>query len=196
MRGDRRGRGGCARQAGQLHRSDAVGAEPADRAGGGSPRRHRQRVGHDVAVTIGSIRAGLIGPAGRWKACGWARPFRVTVATIRSCVGQNGPARDDTSQPVRSVSAHWPTGRSRSGVERARRGGAICGRDDEPRAQVIEGFRLVEPDRHDPATVRSPGGMVGPARRGEDLAGFGSSIVHVDRPDRRPRMHVCVRPPS
>ena len=70
-------------------------------------------------VTIGSIRAGTVGPmgpAGTWNAVGCARPFRVTVATIRSGVGQYGPVRLETIQPVRSVSAHWPIGRSRSGV--------------------------------------------------------------------------------
>ena len=49
------------------------------------------------------------------KRHGWVRPRSVTSATIAS-PSHAGPGRESTIQPVRSVSAHCPTGRSRSGA--------------------------------------------------------------------------------
>ena len=106
----------------ELHRADAVRAEPADRAGGRAAGRDGQRVGDDVAVDErldagGSVEPGREMERRRMGAAAAVSPSRRSGRPS----ARYGPPRLDTIQPVRSVSAHWPIGRSRSGAMSSRR---------------------------------------------------------------------------
>ena len=129
------------------------------RAGPSQPRRH------DGTPSGGPGRSGSP----------WRRSCRPSA--------RYGPGRLDTIQPLRSVSAHWPIGRSRSGVEVPERPGPVGRSDEEARADVVERLGLVDADRHDPCGRPARSGVVGPAGRGQDLARLGIGR----RPRPRPR---------
>ena len=137
--------------------------------------RHADRVGRDVGPPASRRRS-------RGRAAGRSRvdPERVRMGPARgprssrrsrSSSSQTGPWRPDTIQPLRSVSAQLPIGRSRSGREVA-----VAGASRRPVPTRMPGLMSSsgsgssDADGREPAPVRRPGGVVRPAAWGEDLA--------------------------
>ena len=105
---------------------------------------------------------------------GWARPFRVTVATIAILRRPVRPAAR-RHHPARQVRVGPLADRQVQVRREVTHGGADPSPDPtmSPGLRSSSGSGTSRPDRHDPATVRRPGGVVGPAGRCQDLARFG-----------------------
>ena len=127
------------------------------------------------------------------KSHGTHRPRSETRAIRPSLPAQNGPPREVTCQPWRSVSSHEPTGPIELGRERDRRPGAVGRRDHDSRAEVVERIRFHDPDRGQPASIGRDRGVAGRAAQAQDLDRL--AAADADPPDRRSRSQVGGRAP-
>ena len=91
---------------------------------------------------------------------------------------------------VRPV-ADRPVQVGRDGMRRRR---AIARSDQDLGAHLVGRVGLDDPDRRQPPSIGGVGRVLSPAGGREDLARLRRLRVDVDRPDRRPRMKVGLRP--
>ena len=179
-------------------------------------RRSRARHGHGVRAPTARLIASRSASARR-VARGRRRARRARVGSTGTPRHAPAAVRDDrddrprdratpvragssTVQPVRSVSTHWPIGRSRSGAS-ATGGAAAVGRpDDRVGAQVVEERPGRRRRRREPPAVGRERRRV--AQPPSARISRGSCArrrprhrpCRVDRPDRGPRPEVRVRP--